>query len=100
MELTIFWTRTALRQRNYIFEYWNTRNKNTSYSQKLNYKIKERISFLKQDPELGRLTEYRNTRVFSLGHYGIFYQKVKEKIIITGIWDYRQNPKKLIDFLK
>jgi plasmid stabilization system protein ParE len=99
MELKIFWTQTALRQRNYIFEYWNTRNKSISYSRKLNDKIKERISFLKSDPELGSLTEFINTRVLSLGHYRIFYQRKKESIIITSIWDNRQNPGRLIELL-
>ena len=98
-ELTIFWTNTALKQRNYTFEYWNDRNKSTIYSKKLNSSIKERTDILKTNPELGKKTEFNNTRVISLGHYSILYRKVDLKIIITGFWDNRQNPNKLLKFL-
>ena len=53
-ELTIFWTNTAIKQRNYTFEYWNERNKSTTYSKKLNSSLKERINILKINPELGK----------------------------------------------
>jgi len=98
-ELTIFWTNTALKQRNYTFEYWNERNKSTTYSKKLNSSIKERTNILKTNPELGKKTEFNNTRVISLGHYSILYQKFNSKIIITGFWDNRQDPEKLLIFL-
>jgi hypothetical protein len=45
-QLTINWTETAIRQRNYIFEYWIERNKSTTYAKKLNEKIKERTNLL------------------------------------------------------
>jgi len=98
-ELSIFWTNTALKQRNYTFEYWNERNKSTTYSKKLNSSIKERTTILKTNPELGKKTEFNDTRVISLGHYSILYRKVNSKIIITGFWDNRQNPDKLLKFL-
>ncbi len=98
-ELTIFWTQTALKQRNYTFEYWNNRNKSNSYSKKLNSSIKERTNLLKTNPELGKKTEFNNTRIISLGHYSILYKKIDLKIIITGFWDNRQDPKKLLKFL-
>ncbi|PIZ05436.1 MAG: plasmid stabilization protein [Flavobacteriales bacterium CG_4_10_14_0_8_um_filter_32_5] len=98
-ELTVFWTNTALKQRNYTFGYWNERNKSTTYSKKLNSSIKERINILKTNPELGKKTEFNNTRAISLGHYSILYQKFNSKIIITGFWDNRQDPEKLLKFL-
>ena len=99
-QLKIFWTTTALKQRDYVFDYWNNRNKNSFYSQKLNFKMKERINFLKVNPEIGKPTEFKNTRVISLMHYSIFYQRLEMKLIITGFWDNRQNPRKLLNFLK
>jgi len=98
-ELSIFWTNTALKQRNSTFEYWNSRNKSTTYSKKLNLSIKERTDILKTNPELGKKTDFNNTRVISLGHYSILYRKVDLKIIITGFWDNRQNQDKLLNFL-
>lgn len=99
-KLTIFWTQTAIKQRNHTFEYWNLRNKSTSYASKLNSSIKERITLLKSNPELGMRTDFNNTRMISLGHYSILYKKVDLKIIIIGFWDNRQDPKKLLMFLK
>jgi plasmid stabilization system protein ParE len=98
--LEIFWTETAIRQRNFIFEYWIERNQNTTYAKKLNQKIGERTDILKRNPELGKKTDFKNTRAVSLGHYSILYQLIDLKIIITGFWDNRQEPEKLLEFLK
>lgn len=98
-QLNLFWTETAIRQRNFIFEYWIARNKSNAYAKKLNEKIKERISLLKDNPNLGKKTEYGTTRALSLGHYSILYQHIDSKIIITGFWDNRQEPQKLLKFL-
>lgn len=99
-QLSVFWTETAIRQRNYIFEYWIERNKSNTYAKKLNQKIKERTDLLKQNPDLGKKTEFKNTRAVSLGHYSILYQKYHLKILITGFWDNRQEPEKLLNHLK
>jgi plasmid stabilization system protein ParE len=66
-QLTIHWTETAIRQRNYIFGYWIKRNQITIYAKKLNEKITERTNLLKQNPELGKKTDFKNTRAVSLG---------------------------------
>ena len=95
-QLTINWTETAIRQRNYIFEYWIERNKSTTHAKKLNEKIKERTNLLKQNPDLGKKTDFNNTRVVSLGHYSILYQKSNTKIIITiknNIISRREGPR-------
>jgi plasmid stabilization system protein ParE len=98
--LNLFWTATAKRQRNYIFEYWNNRNKSKDYSQKLNLSIRERTKVLKLNPEMGKEFGYKDMRSISMGHYSILYKIATERIIITAFWDNRQDPKKLLDFLK
>jgi len=100
VRLTIYWTQTAINQRNYIFKYWNKRNKSFKYSRKLNTSIKERTSLLKLNPKLGKKTEFNNTRVISLGHYSIFYKNKNSNIYIMSFWDNRQNPIKLHNYLK
>lgn len=65
--LTVFWTSTAKRQRDHIFNYWNKRNKNTNYSKKLNLAIRERTVLLKSHPEMGKATDFKETRAVSLG---------------------------------
>ncbi|RZK01682.1 MAG: type II toxin-antitoxin system RelE/ParE family toxin [Flavobacterium sp.] len=98
-ELKIFWTETAIRQRNYIFTYWIERNHSTTYAKKLNEQIKDRTHLLKLNPEIGKKTDFKETRAVSLGHYSILYKFDTSKIIITGFWDNRQEPQKLLVFL-
>lgn len=98
--LKIVWTLTAIKQRNYIFDYWNERNKSKIYSQKLNNKIKERIELLKTNPNLGIKTDFKETRAISLGHFSVFYKKIDSTIFVTAFWDNRQDPEKLVKFLK
>jgi len=99
VKLTIFWTETAICQRNFVFYYWIERNKSNTHAKKLNEKIKERTNLLKSNPDLGKKTDFNNTRALSLGHYSLLYQKVDSKIIVTGFWDNRQDPEKLLKFL-
>lgn len=99
-ELKVIWTATALKQRNYIFDYWNKRNRNNKYSRKLNLLIRDRIELIKTFPEIGTQTEYKNTRAVSIGHYNILYKLDSTQLIINGFWDNRQNPKKLSSFLE
>lgn len=99
VRLKVLWTRTAIRQRNHVFEYWNQRNQSNSYSRKLNIKIRERINQLKKLPELGTKTNYKKTRSLSLGHYSILYRIEEEQLIITGFWDNRRDPEELLKFL-
>ena len=94
------WTATAIKQRNNVFEYWNRRNKSDLYSKKLNLKIKERTTLLKLYPELGTETTFAKTRVLYMGYYSILYQFIEKQIIISGFWDNRQEPYKLLHFLK
>ena len=96
----ILWASTAIKQRNHVFEYWNNRNKSTAFSKKLNEKIKKKVKLLKVNPELGIGTGFNNTRVIILRHYSILYKIIDLNIIVTGFWDNRQDPKKLIEFLK
>ncbi len=97
--LTIFWTTTAKRQRNSIFEYWNKRNKSTQYSKKLNLAIRQRTEILKQHSEIGKPTSFKDTRAIIMGHYSILYHVQQSRVIITGFWDNRQDAKKLLKFL-
>lgn len=99
-ELKIFWTKTAKKQRDHIFDYWNKRNKSKSHSIKLNLAIGEKIELLKFHPEIGKITNFRDTRAISMRHYSILYKRDNSRIIITGFWDNRQNPEKLLKFLK
>ena len=49
--------------------YWNTRNFNKSNSSAFLSKINQRIKYLTDFPEMGKIVEFKNTRAASLGHY-------------------------------
>jgi hypothetical protein len=98
--INIFWTNTAYKQLNFVFEYWNKRNKSNLYSRKLFIKVFERIEILKTNPNIGKKTDFKDTRIISMGHYSNLYKNRTNEIIITGFWDNRQNPGKLLKFLK
>jgi plasmid stabilization system protein ParE len=98
-ELIIFWTETSVKQRDSIFSYWNGRTESLDYSRKLNQAISIRLDHLKQHPEIGVKTNFKDHRMISLGHYSIFYRVVEPEIFITGFWDNRQNPEKLLSLL-
>lgn len=99
-ELKVFWTETAIKQRNHIFEYWNERNGSNNYSKSLNIKISERLSLLKSQPKSGKKSDFKDVRIVSLGHYSILYKFDKYQIIVVGFWDNRQSPQKLLNFLQ
>jgi plasmid stabilization system protein ParE len=100
MALKVFWTETAIKQRNLIFEYWNNRNQSTAYSKKLRSKINDRIETLKNHPKTGKKTDFKNVRVSALGHFSLLYNSDESKITIVAFWDNRQDPKKLITLLQ
>jgi len=67
----VFWTETAIRQRNEVLNYWIKKNGNNSYAQKLNQRIKSRIKMVAENSKIGRMTIFGNTRMVILGHYSL-----------------------------
>ncbi len=97
---TVVWTSTAASQRRYILTYWTKRNRSTAYAEKLIAETKDRIKTILANPESCRLSEYPETRVAAMGHFSIFYKFTEAHLIITAFWDNRQDPEKLLQFLK
>ncbi len=98
--LAIVWTQTAVKQRNYVFNYWNERNQSNVFSTKLNKEIKATTKLLQTFPHLGKATTYPNTRtLLVIKNYSLLYQVTETHIIVVGFWDNRQSPQRLLDFL-
>jgi plasmid stabilization system protein ParE len=93
---TVIWTDTAVRERRKILNYWTKRNKSSTYSEKLIFKIQERVQFLIKNPKSFIRTNYKNIRTSTLGHY----KTTEKELIVIAFWDNRQNPKKLFKILK
>lgn len=69
---TVKWTRTADIQFIGILEYWVNRNKSNTYSKKLIKVVNERTKLIAKTPFIYKQTDFKNTRVASLGHFSIF----------------------------
>ncbi len=96
---TVVWTETAARQRREILKFWTKHNGSTVYAEKLIKLIAKQTKTILSHPESYKLTDYPDTRMSSIGHFSIFYKITPDFIIITGFWDNRQDPKKLLEFL-
>mgnify|MGYP005838806917 CR=1 FL=1 len=96
----VIWTKTADLQFVGILEYWVRRNKSTSYSKKLVKLVSERTKQIAEMPFISKSTDFKDTRVASLGNFSIYYKVNDEQIIISAFWDNRQDPKKLLKLLQ
>jgi toxin YoeB len=99
-ERNVVWTRTAELQFVGILEFWVERNKSSLYSRKLVEMVAKRTKLIAEKPFLYKSTDFKNTRVASLGNFSLFYKITEEQIIISAFWDNRQDPKKLLEILK
>ena len=96
----VIWTRTADIQFVGILEYWVKRNKSNTYSKKLVKLVSERTKQIAGKPMIYKATDFKDIRVASLGNFSIYYKISDEEIIITALWDNRQDPKKLLKILE
>ncbi len=96
----VIWTRTADIQFVGILEYWLKRNKSNTYSKKLVKLVSERTKQIAENPFIYKSTDFKDTRVASLGNFSIYYKYIDEQIIISAFWDNRQDPKKLLKVLQ
>lgn len=96
----VVWTRTADIQFIGILEYWVKRNKSNLYSKKLIRLVSKRTEQISHDPYICKQTDFKDTRVASLGNFSIYYKITNEDIMISAFWDNRQNSKKLLKILQ
>jgi plasmid stabilization system protein ParE len=93
-------TTTAKQQRRNILEYWIERTGSKKYSKRISATLKRRIKYVAEFNYMGKPTDFKDTRVTAARHFSIFYKVQQDRIIITSIWDNRQNPDDLIKFIK
>ncbi|NGM63597.1 type II toxin-antitoxin system RelE/ParE family toxin [Sphingobacterium sp. SGG-5] len=91
----IVWTEKANLERKEILEYWINRNKSKSFSVKLNRLIISDLKLLSLSPFIGRKTKIENVRVKIVRDYLIFYEILKEEILVLTVWDGRRDSKTL-----
>ena len=95
----VVWSPRAHKDRKEILDYWQKRNKSSTYSKKLNKLFKEAIHLIRDFPHIGKQTDEPNTRIKIVRDYLIFYEETPTQIRILTIWDQRQNPDRLREIL-
>ena len=88
----IIWSNRAKIKRYEILEFYIKRNKSKTYSIKLNRKFNKEIRLLIKQPNLGIKTVLKGVRGLIVDDFILFYEVIKDIIVIHSIWDCRQNP--------
>ena len=88
----IIWSNRAKIKRYEILEFYIKRNKSKTYSLKLNRKFNKELRLLIKQPNLGIKTVLKGVRGLIVDDFILFYEVIKDKIVIHSIWDCRQNP--------
>ena len=91
MDKQIIWTQRARDDRKRIFEYWNSHNKSTIYSTKLNTLIKQSLKLTPKYPKIGRKTSFEQVRLRIIKNYLLFYKTTDNHLIVLSIWDCKQD---------
>ena len=93
----IIWSQRAEEELYTILDFYNQRNKSTTYSIKLLSSVEKLIGLLPQNKHLGRLSENEFTRIIVKKEFLIFYEVYGDAIVIVSFWDSRQDQSKRLD---
>lgn len=99
-ELTVFWTYTAKRQRDFIFEYSKEKGNDKSFSRELNNSIREKIYLLKIQSKMDSSIDLNVTKVVSLAPYNLYYKIDGYRLIVIAFWDSGEDSDKILNFLQ
>lgn len=93
----IVWENSAIQEQVEIFEFWNKHNHSNSYSIKIFEEIERVQKLLKENPFIGRDTNFKRIkRILILERFSLFYKISDKTIIILSVWDNYRNPDDLI----
>jgi plasmid stabilization system protein ParE len=101
MELKVFWTETALKMLEDIFDYYKS-EVSTDIARRLVKKIVNRTLQLKSNPYSGSKEPLLKLRKFEYrylveGNYKIIYWVENNYVNIAAVFDTRQNPQRIKD---
>jgi plasmid stabilization system protein ParE len=97
---TVSWTLTAELQLLSVLEFWTIRNQSTAYAEKLLVDIEVVTDGLRGFPYRSPESTYPGVRVAAMGPYSLLYKIESQTIRVVAFWDNRQDPEKLLHFLK
>ena len=104
MVIKIIWTETAKSSLKIIFDYYKE-NASVFVARKIKNKILEELNILKTGVFSGAKEPLlygfeNNYKYLVVGNYKIIYFIDKNKVIISLVFDTRQNPQKLHNIIK
>jgi len=85
----IVWSNRAKKRLYGILEFCIERNKNKSYTIKLQKLLFKEVRLLLKYPELGLKTTESSIRGLIIDSYIFYYETTEDQIIIHTIWDSR-----------
>lgn len=89
----LIWTEVALEDMAVSFEYYNTRNGNSIYSNHLFDCFQHVMSLVVDGYLTGRHTDAENVLAISEKGHIIFYSYNETRVEVLSVWNSRQNPK-------
>src|SRR5690349_12929850 len=95
MARKVEWTKTSIRDRFNIRQFWIEKNNSDSYSKKLEELFNEAAKLISEFPQIGTETDFPGLRVKIVKNYKLFYSDQSDTIRIIRIWDTRQDPQRL-----
>ncbi|MDX2190768.1 MAG: type II toxin-antitoxin system RelE/ParE family toxin [Bacteroidota bacterium] len=99
MDLSVYWTETAVEQLEIIFDYYKTKA-SLKVAQKIVGEIVDATIILEKQPKIGQVEELLKDRAneyryIVTGNYKVIYWIEDFYIKIATVFDCRQNPVKL-----
>jgi len=96
MSRNVIWTEKALNDLREISDYWDNRNKSSSFSEKLYDLFLKALYLVSIAPKLGLPTDLDNVRIKLVRDYWIFYTYDDAVIIVLQIRSTHQRPSKYL----
>jgi toxin YoeB len=92
---TVIWTETAKNDLQNIKNFYDQRNQSNLYSKKLLKTFRDAAKLIEKFPTLSIQTDQQNIRGFAILRYIIFYEILKDTIVVLFVWDCRRDPEQL-----
>jgi addiction module RelE/StbE family toxin len=96
----VIWSARARKDLISIKKFFDERNGNSNYSNRLLKELRNAALLLEDHPSASIQTEFKDFRGLIISNYILFHVQKPEEVVIVGVWDTRRNPKHLTRFLK
>jgi len=92
---TLIWSDRANAEIAAIADFYDHRNGNSDYSERLWFEFQQRMSYVVDNPYSGEKWKTRGFRFVVVNPFQLFYYVTKTEIVVASVWDARRDPKTL-----